>query len=193
MIRGEAISVVAAGLFSGTERTWITPCRGPVGGSSSYGLAVFANSVSPQVGPAPSGYDELYTIRRGFAASSANPVHAVMVCAPQSAYCMSTGVIVWNGFAGSSLIVKTRTPSQPVGVPPGTRGAPQFGLAIVVSTASSSRSGTPLPLRSHRMGSFCAPSHAKSRTRLGLAGSEMLKIRTPPRGPVPGGNPAPPV
>src|SRR5919109_314154 len=59
VIRGEAISVVAAGLLSGTEMTWITPWSGPVGGSSSNGLAVFANSVSPQVGPAPSGYDEM--------------------------------------------------------------------------------------------------------------------------------------
>ncbi len=50
---------MAAGSFSGTSRTWITLCSGPVGGSSSYGLAVFANSVSPQVGPAPNGYDEM--------------------------------------------------------------------------------------------------------------------------------------
>ena len=40
--------------------TWITPCSGFAGspGSPSYGLAVFWNSVSPQVGPARSGYDE---------------------------------------------------------------------------------------------------------------------------------------
>ena len=113
--------------------------------------------------------------------------------APQSAYCMSTGVMVVNGLAGLSLMVKTRTPSQPVGVPPATRAAPQFGEAIVVSTARSNRSATPLPFRSHKIGSFWAPSQAKSLTSFGAAGFLMSKIRTPPREPVPGGNPAPPV
>ena len=98
-----------------------------------------------------------------------------------------------KGFAGSSLMVKTRTPSQPVGVPPATRAAPHAGEAIVVSTARSIRSATPFPLRSQTIGSFWAPSQAKSLTSRGAAGFEMSKIRMPPRGPVPGGNPAPPV
>jgi len=42
-------------------------------------------------------------------------VHAVIVWAPQSVYCIFTGVIVWKGFAGLSLISKIRTPSQPFG------------------------------------------------------------------------------
>src|SRR5919106_6608298 len=49
-----------------------------------------------------------------------------------------------NGAAGLSLIVKTRTPSQPFGVPPATRAAPHSGLAMVVSTAKSIRSATPV-------------------------------------------------
>jgi hypothetical protein len=38
----------------------------------------------------------------------------VIVWAPQSVYCILTGVIVWKGFAGLSDIVKIRTPSHPL-------------------------------------------------------------------------------
>ena len=57
----------------------------------------------------------------------------------------------------------------------------------------SSRSAIPFPLRSQTIGSFWLASHAMSLTSEGLAGFEMSKIRTPPRGGVPAGLPASPV
>ena len=45
----------------------------------------------------------------------ANSGHSVIVCAPQSVYTAATCSMVAKGSAGSSLIVRTRTPSQPVG------------------------------------------------------------------------------
>ena len=110
----------------------------------------------------------------------------MIVCAPQSVYTVATCWMVAKGFAGLSLIVRTRTPSQPVGfaskrAPAAlvARAAPHAGLSIVRSTARSSRSGMPFPFRSQRIGSFCCLSHVKSLTSTGAAGIEMLKIRTP--------------
>src|ERR671918_1005810 len=89
----------ASGLSSGTSTTWITPWSGLLGlpGSSSYGLAVFRYSVSPHVGPAPSGYDDTYTSR--LPVSSSSPGHSVMVWAPQSVYTGATCWMLVKGFA----------------------------------------------------------------------------------------------
>src|SRR5918998_476529 len=68
LIRGcTSSSWDAAGSANGTSTTWITPWCGLLGlpGSSSYGLAVFRNSVSPQVGPGRSGYEDTYTSSLG--------------------------------------------------------------------------------------------------------------------------------
>ena len=146
--------------------------------------------MSPHVGPAPSGYEDTYTSSLP-GSSSCRP--RVIVCAPQSVYTAFTCWMFVKGFAGSSLIVKTRTPSQPVGVPPADPRAPHWGAAIVRVHGQEHQVGdaVAVPVPHDRV--VLGPSHAKSLTSRGAAGFEMSKIRTPPRDPVPGGNPASPV
>src|SRR5215218_9400368 len=104
---GWAMTDELSGLLNGTSTTEIFLCSG----SLPFGGPFFC----PQVGPGRSGYDDTYTSSRGLVASSANSGHSVIVCAPQSVYTAATCWMVAKGLAGSSLIVRTRTPSQPVG------------------------------------------------------------------------------
>src|ERR687895_2803143 len=95
-------SLEAAGLFSGTSTTWMTPWSGLLGlpGSSSYGFALFWYSGLPHVGPGRSGYDDTYTSSLGLRFRSTSG-HAVMVWAPQSVYTAFTCWMLLNGVPGN--------------------------------------------------------------------------------------------